>query len=238
MIRCIVIDDEPLSIELLEDYIGKVPFLTHVASYTNPIEAFNNLDGIDLVFSDIQMPELTGLQLVQLLKGKVQIIFTTAYSEYAVQGFEHDVADYLVKPFSFERFLKAVKKVQTLLNGGTVKEPQSNAPVSFADMGFLFIKTSHKMVRVSLNEVLLVEGVKDYIAFVTITEKILSLQRMKYAEETLPAANFIRVHKSYIVALDKIDSIERNRLFVGEHVVPIGETYRQQFFDRIGWREA
>ena len=238
MIRCIVIDDEPLSIELLEEYISKVPFLEHVASYTNPIEAFTKLGEIDLIFSDIQMPELTGLQLVQLLPGRVKIIFTTAYSEYAVHGFEHDAIDYLVKPFSFDRFLKAAGKAHTLLRQVTERDPapQKEPEVSFIEMGYLFIKTSNKLVKVLLSDVQIVEGLKDYIAFVTPGEKILALQSMKYAEEVLPADKFIRVHKSYIVSLDKIDSIERNRIFAGQHIIPIGDTYRQPFFKRIGWK--
>lgn len=232
MIRCMVIDDEPLAIELLEDYISKVPFLQWVASYTNPIDAFANLAGVDLIFSDIQMPELTGLQLVQLLKGKVKIVFTTAYSEYAVQGFEHDAIDYLVKPFSFDRFLKAAQKARNiLLPAEPVAAVAQAEPAGEAQ--FVFVKTTNRLVKVALHDILLIEGLKDYIAVVTAKEKILTLQNMKFAEELLPARRFMRVHKSFIVALDKIDAIERNRIFIGEHVVPVGETYRQAFFETI-----
>lgn len=232
MIRCMVVDDEPLAIELLEDYISKVPFLQWVASYTNPIDAFANLAGIDLIFSDIQMPELTGLQLVQLLKGKVKIVFTTAYSEYAVQGFEHDAIDYLVKPFSFDRFLKAAQKAKNvLLPAEPVAMVTQAEPAD--EPQFVFVKTTNRLVKVGLQDILLIEGLKDYIAVVTAKEKILTLQNMKFAEELLPGRRFMRVHKSYIVALDKIDAIERNRIFIGEHVVPVGETYRQAFFETI-----
>lgn len=236
MIRCMVIDDEPLAIELLEAYISKVPFLQLAATYTNPIEAFARLDGIDLIFSDIQMPELTGMQLVQLLKGRVKMIFTTAYSEYAVQGYEHDVIDYLVKPFSFDRFLKAAQKAQQALQPAPAAAAVIQTPTAPAGEEYIFVKTTHRHVKVNLADILLIEGLKDYIAVITPGEKILALQNMKYAEELLPANRFMRVHKSYIVALDKIDVIERSRIFIGQHIVPVGDTYKQLFFEVIGKR--
>ncbi|RFM29888.1 LytR/AlgR family response regulator transcription factor [Deminuibacter soli] len=236
MIRCMVIDDEPLALELLEAYISKVPFLQLAATYTNPIEAFARLDGIDLIFSDIQMPELTGMQLVQLLKGRIKLVFTTAYSEYAVQGYEHDVIDYLVKPFSFDRFLKAAQKAQLVLQAEGTPAAMPAQPATAANDDYIFVKTSNRHVKVNIDDILMIEGLKDYIAVVTAAEKILTLQNMKFAEELLPAGRFMRVHKSYIVALDKIDAIERNRIFSGKHVIPIGDTYRQQFFDVISKR--
>lgn len=230
MIRCVVVDDKPLAIDVLTHYIAKVPSLTLSMSTVNPLDALNKvLEGdVDLVFLDIQMPELSGLQFMQIVKGKCLVVLTTAYAEYAVEGFEHDAIDYLLKPVSFERFYKAVEKVQLVLTNSPTK---TKAKVKEVD--FIFIKTEYKLVRVNVADILYVEGLQNYVMIYTATEKITSLQTMKKTEEQLPVDQFIRIHKSFIVAINKITSIERNRVNIGDRMIALGEVYREAFYKAI-----
>jgi two-component system LytT family response regulator len=238
MIRCLVVDDEPLALHILEDYISKVPFLELVKATTNPIEALTLVQdgGIDLVFLDVQMPELTGLQFLKISNGKAKVILTTAYPQYALEGYELDVVDYLLKPIAFDRFFKSAQKAQTIILPAAKpvvkEEPQ---PAQYDDFlsDFIFVKTEHKIQKVYLHDIMFIEGLKDYISIFTPEERIITLQNMKKMEDALPEKHFIRVHKSYIVALNKIDSIERSRISIGEKVIPIGDTYRDLFFDKI-----
>jgi two-component system LytT family response regulator len=234
MIRCAVIDDEPWAVSLLADYIGKTDFLELVFSTSNAIEALQKIQQqpVDLVFLDIQMPELTGLQFMKINAGRSKVILTTAYSEYALEGYEHNVVDYLLKPISFERFYTAALKAKELLQHTTVAAPA--VPVITQSPDFIFIKTDSRIVNVSLSDILYIEGLKDYIAINTTKEKLITLDSLKTLEENLPRQRFIRVHKSYIVAIEKIDSIERNRIFIKNAVIPIGDTYREAFFKAIG----
>jgi len=226
----ILIDDQPLSLELLSDYVAKTPFLHLVKTFTNPLEALALLQDqkIDLIFLDIQMPELNGLQFMKLLNGKSKVIFTTAYPNYALEGFELDIVDYLLKPVSFERFLKAAQKAIQLSPSlfPTVAIPQH--PMSFPDP-VLFVKTDYKIVKVFIRDILFIEGLKEYVAIHTANQKIITLQTLKSLEDALPNESFIRVHKSFIIALDKINSIERSRIFIKDAVIPVGETYKQYF---------
>jgi DNA-binding LytR/AlgR family response regulator len=233
MIRCLVVDDEPLALNILEDYISKMPFLTLVKVTTNPIEALQLVQEgrIDLVFLDVQMPELTGIQFLRIANGKAKVILTTAYSQYALEGYELDVIDYLLKPIAFDRFFKAVQKAQAILQPSSKPEIKAEtAPQSDFLSDFIFVKTEHKIQKVYLNDILFIEGLKDYISIFTPAERIITLQNMKKMEDALPEKHFIRVHKSYIVSLNKIDSIERSRIFIGEKVIPVGDTYREEFF--------
>lgn len=233
MIRCLVVDDEPLALDILEDYISKVPFLTLVKTTTSAIEGLSLVqsDAIDLVFLDVQMPELTGIQFLKIINGKCDVILTTAYSQYALDGYELDVVDYLLKPIAFDRFYKAAQKVlQSNGNGNTIPQEQT-APANRHD--FIFVKTEHKIQKIYLDDILYIEGLKDYISIFTKTERIITLQNMKKMEESLPSKSFIRVHKSYIVAVGKIESIERSRIQIGEKTIPIGDTYREYFFKQI-----
>src|ERR1700759_3622830 len=235
MIRCLVVDDEPLALHILEDYISKMPFLQLVKATTNPIEALQLVqDGsVDLVFLDVQMPELTGIQFLRIANGKVKVILTTAYSQYALEGYELDVVDYLLKPIAFDRFYKSVQKVQQIISPSANPAPvikEEAAPQQDLLSDFIFVKTEHKIQKVYLNDILFIEGLKDYISIFTTTERIITLQIMKKMEEALPERRFIRVHKSYIVAINKIDSIERSRIFSGDKVIPVGDTYRDDFF--------
>lgn len=234
MIKCIVVDDKPLAIDVLEHYISKVPFLEVSATYTNPLEALNKVieGNIDLVFLDIQMPELNGLQFMKIAKGKCQVILTTAYAEYALEGFDNDAVDYLLKPVSFERFYKAVEKAQFVLKGLSNNDLRVNQPQQ--DLNHIFVKTEYKLVRIAKDDILYVEGMQNYVNIYTATEKITSLQTMKKMEEQLSSPQFLRVHKSFIVATQKIDSVERNRIFIGEKTIALGDNYRASFYEVVG----
>ena len=237
MIRCLVVDDEPLALHILEDYISKVPFLELVKATTNPIEALTMVQegNIDLVFLDVQMPELTGIQFLKIANGKTKVILTTAYSQYALEGYELDVVDYLLKPIAFDRFFKAAQKAQGIIQPSVqqpVAEPVQQVQQQQQDFlsDFIFVKSEYKIQKVYLHQILYIEGLKDYISIFTSTERIITLQNMKKMEDTLPEKHFVRVHKSYIVALNKIDSIERSRIFIGDKIIPVGDTYRDHFF--------
>lgn len=243
--RCLIVDDEPLAHTILSDYVRKVPFLTLVGATTSPIEALTQVQRgeVDLLFLDIQMPELSGLQFLNLLRRGIaghdcRVILTTAYSEYALDGYEHDVVDYLLKPISFERFYRAVQKVMPSGSAPTSAPVESSAVTATsvsaeAVRDFIFVKTEYRLQRVSLSEILYVEGLKDYVSIYTTTERILALQTMKTMEEKLPMSQFVRIHKSYIVAVSHIESIERNRIYIGKAIIPIGDTYRDAFFRHI-----
>ena len=237
MIRCLIVDDEPLALHILEDYISKIPFLQLVKATTNPIEALTLVQdkAVDLVFLDVQMPELTGIQFLRIANGKAKVILTTAYSQYALEGYELDVIDYLLKPIAFDRFYKAVQKAQSVLQPAqAAPQPAQPEPAQPKQQDllndFIFVKTEHKIQKVYLNDILFIEGLKDYISIFTAAERIITLQNMKKMEDALPTKYFIRVHKSYIVSINKIDSIERSRIFIGDKIIPVGDTYRDEFF--------
>lgn len=230
-LRCLIIDDKPLAIDILANYAGKIPFLQLVSTTTNPIEGLQIVRGqnIDLVFLDIQMPELTGLQFIKIAGRQCKIILTTAYAEYALDGYEHDVVDYLLKPISFERFYRAAEKALQAISPGlqaiaTDIKPTDQSPE------YLFVKTEHRIQKIGLKEILFIEGLQNYIAISTGSGKVLSLQTLKKIEEQLPAKEFARVHKSFIVALRHISSIERGRISIGAEVIPVGDSYREGFY--------
>ena len=180
------------------------------------------------------MPELTGIQFLRIANGKAKVILTTAYPQYALEGYELDVIDYLLKPIAFDRFFKSVQKAQAIIQPAaapTPTEPVQQQQSLLSD--FIFVKTEHKIQKVYLNDILFIEGLKDYISIFTTTERIITLQNMKKMEDALPEQHFIRVHKSYIVSINKIDSIERSRIFIGDKIIPVGDTYREEFFKVI-----
>jgi DNA-binding LytR/AlgR family response regulator len=210
-----------------------MPFLELVKVTTNPIEALQLVQegNIDLVFLDVQMPELTGIQFLRIANGKSKVILTTAYSQYALEGYELDVIDYLLKPIAFDRFFKSVQKAQSIIQPSAKTEIKTEAtPQTDFLSDFIFVKTEHKIQKVYLNDILFIEGLKDYISIFTPAERIITLQNMKKMEDALPEKHFIRVHKSYIVSINKIDSIERSRIFMGDKIIPVGDTYRDEFF--------
>jgi len=236
-LRCLIVDDKPLAIDVLADYVGKVPFLELVATTTNPIEGLKIVreQNIDLVFLDIQMPELTGIQFVKIARKQCKIILTTAYTEYALDGFEHDAVDYLLKPIAFDRFYRAAEKALQLTATNDIgKNPvESTEPVTEKPIEFLFIKTEHRIQKVDLKDIIFIEGLQNYIVLHTANERILSLQSLKKIEEQLPAKEFIRVHKSFIVSLRHIVSIERSRISIAGQIIPIGDTYRDEFYKLV-----
>ena len=233
MIKCLVVDDEPLALDILVDYIEKIPSLELVRATTSAFEALTlaQENKVDLIFLDVQMPELTGIQFLKILKGKCDVILTTAYPEYALDGYDLDVTDYLLKPIAFDRFYKAVQKVSNNKSaaGNSAAETVyvQNAP------DFIFVKTEHKIQKIYLDDILYIEGLKDYISIFTPSERVITLQNMKKMEEVLPFKRFVRVHKSYIVSLDKIESIERSRIQIKDKTIPVGDTYRDNFFKVI-----
>ena len=233
-IRCIAVDDEPWALALVADYIKKIPFLELVFKSNAAIEALEFLQHVevDLLFLDIQMPEITGMQFMRIAQKKTPVIMTTAYSEFALEGYEHNVIDYLLKPISFDRFYKAAEKARQMITGYQKTIESINIQPETIN-NFMFIKADSKLVRVSYEDILYIEGLKDYLSVVTKEEKLITLQSLKNMDEILPGSNFIRVHKSYIVAMNKIDTLEKNRIFIGEAVIPIGETYKEGFLKRV-----
>jgi len=233
-IRCLVVDDEELARALLQNYIGRMPNLELVASCANPLEAMSVLQqqAVDLLFLDIQMPELTGIEFLRTLTHKPLVIFTTAYAEFALDGYALDVTDYLLKPFSFERFLQAVNKAAAHLHVravGPAETPEGETPAK----DFILVKADHKVYRLKLDDILYIQSMREYVAFHTPSGRLLSLHALKNLEEELPAERFIRIHKSYIVAIDKIDTLEGNLVHVGKEKLPIGANYRDAVLRRV-----
>ena len=230
VINCIVIDDEPLAISKLTGFIEKVPELKLIRSFDNAIEAIGWLkeNPADLIFLDIQMEQLTGIQFLEATRSSCRIIITSAYDQYAIKGFELNVTDYLLKPFSFERFLRAVNKVMDYLRMNSDLKIISSDPEQF-----IFVKTEYRLERIDINEILYIEGMKDYLRIVCTGKKIMTLQSFSRLEEILPAKKFCRVHKSFIVAIDKIKSVERGVIVIADQRIPVSNTYRESFLQRI-----
>ena len=228
---CVAIDDEQLALDKIEMFIAKVPFLELKASFTNPLQALDFLksNDVDILFLDIQMDDISGIQLLKILQKRPQVILTTAYQEYAVESYEIGVTDYLMKPISFDRFLKSVSKAADNANNIAphlethIIEPNKHKPA------FIFVKTEYRMQKVFIKDILYIEGMKDYLRFITTAGNIMTLQNFKNAMAALPEDNFCRVHRSFIVALDKINCIEKDRIVIGEKRIPIGDTYREEF---------
>jgi two-component system, LytTR family, response regulator len=238
-IKCIAIDDEPPALMQMEDFISKVPFLELLKTFDNGIDSLEFLKSneVDLIFLDIQMEGFTGIQLLNVLKKKPRVILTTAYDRYAIQAFDLDVSDYLLKPISFERFLKSVEKVYDQLSS----QKQSSAPAITNEplqegKNYMFVKTEYRMQRVDFKDILYIEGLKEYLIIQTNHGRVITLQNFKTMEEMLPSNNFMRVHKSYMVALDKIEFVERNRIKISDKLIPVGDTYRKVFFEILDKR--
>lgn len=232
-LNCVIVEDEPLARNLMVEYAHKVPSLNLIEACSSPLAAIEVLrnNPVDVLFLDVQMPELTGISLLKVLQKKPLVVLTTAYSEYALEGYELDVADYLLKPITFERFLRAVDKVTQRLEG---KQPQVTEKITTeAGTKFLFVKDGTKLVKVELDNILYFEGLKDYVTIHTRQQKIVSLQRMKSLEEQLPASEFIRIHNSYIVALKAIEVVHRNEVQVAGTLLPIGDTFKKSFREFI-----
>jgi DNA-binding LytR/AlgR family response regulator len=227
MIRCIAVDDEPLALELLTDNISKVPFLKLVGTCANPIELMDLLQRqeADLLFLDIQMPGMTGMQFLQGVSQRPMVILVTAYEKHALEAFGLDVVDYLVKPVAFERFLKACNKARELnqLRKGTASAPGAETP------GYFFVPADYSLLKVETAEIVMVEGLKDYVKIHLKgnAKPIITRMSMKSIEDLLPPQQFVRVHRSYIIAIAHISSVRKTSVFIGEHEIPIGESYRE-----------
>jgi len=234
MISVIAIDDEPLALQLVADYIQKTPDLILAGQFENPLEAarFVSNNHVDIVFTDIRMPGLNGIEFTRSMVNGPVVVFTTAFEKYALEGFKLDVADYLLKPFTYEEFLTAVHKAERMLR--SVTKPSDEI---LSDNEFLFLKSDYKIKRINLRDILYIEGLKEYVkVYVTNSEKpVLSLTSLKNLEARLPAGRFMRVHRSFIVNLEKIDTIDRSRIVFGKKYIPVGDQYKdrfQEFLDR------
>jgi len=225
-INCVVVEDEPLAMERTVSYIKKLPVLNLVVTFENALDAFTFLQNntIDLIFLDINLGELSGIQLLELIKTNSAVIITTAYPDYALKGYELNVSDYLLKPFEFDRFLQAVDKVQQALKNKDTTAPRT----------FFFVKTENRFEKIFFNDVLYIEGMRDYRKIHTRQKKVMTLQTFSEFEKDIPAIILCRVHKSYMVAIDKIDAVEKDRIYIQNIVIPVSETYKQQFLQMIG----
>jgi two-component system, LytTR family, response regulator len=234
MLKCMAIDDEPLALELLEDNISKVPYLQLVASCSNPLQAMKALEEqqVDLIFLDIQMPGLTGLQFIQSLSQKPMFILITAYEKYALEGFNLDVVDYLVKPVSLERFIKACNKAKELYQ----LKMQGNNQAHDKPADFIFVNVDYSLLKVVIDDIMWVEGLKDYIKIhlKSSSRPVITRMTMKSIEEQLPAAKFIRIHKSYIVAVAFITSVRKSTVMIGPEELPVSDTYQEALMKLTG----
>ncbi|MBQ2209741.1 MAG: response regulator transcription factor [Prevotella sp.] len=230
-INCAIIDDEPLAAGLLKSYAEKTPFLHLIGTYGSALEAMKELrdNPAQLLFLDIQMPELSGIEFAKILPPETKIIFTTAFQQYAIEGYKVSALDYLMKPISYDDFLKAANKA---MDWFTMSQKQQ----TYAKDRFMYVKSDYKLVRVALDEILYIEGLKDYVRFYLASgEKLMSLMNMKKLEEYLPKPEFMRTHRSYIVHMTKAQSIDRFRIVFGQEYIPISDSYKddvQQYFDQ------
>ena len=223
---CIIIEDEPLALEKTKDFVHKVPFLILSATFDNALTglAYLNNNKVDLLFLDINMDELSGIELLESSKITSQVIITTAYQEYALKGYELQITDYLLKPFTFNRFLQAVNKAQQNLSQRTADKQQ---------VDFIFVKTENRLEKIMIGDILYIEGMRDYLRIHTANKKIMTLQSFNELEQLLPAHLVCRVHKSYMIAINKIDAIERGRIKIADQLIPVSETYKEAFLQLI-----
>ncbi|MFY8009887.1 MAG: LytR/AlgR family response regulator transcription factor [Flavobacterium sp.] len=233
-VRCIIVDDEPPAVRILQKYTEQLPEIECVATTNKAIETLQLVDKHkpDILFLDIQMPELTGIQLSTLLKGKVNIIFTTAYAQFAIEGYELNVIDYLLKPISFDRFIKAVEKVRSQIQSSEKRDDSSEGD------DFFFVKTDGKnrFKKIRLSEIFYLESIKNYVILHTQTEQIMTYNTLKYFEENLSESQFAKIHKSFLVSLDKIEKTDTDSVWVLGKELPLGDTYKNTFFERINKR--
>lgn len=233
-LNCLIVDDEPLALDLMESYVKRTPFLCLKGRCTSAAEALVLLreQTIQVVFLDIQMPELNGLELSRMIGEQTRIIFTTAFEQYALEGFRVDALDYLLKPISYPEFLKAADKALKWFERSGGREERKSSS------GSIFVKSEYKLVRIELEQILYIEGLKDYVKFYLegTMAPVVSLMSMKALEEMLPESDFIRVHRSFIVRLDKIRLIERNRIVFGKQYIPISDSCKDKFTDFLNKR--
>ncbi|HEY0655996.1 MAG TPA: LytTR family DNA-binding domain-containing protein [Chryseosolibacter sp.] len=231
--RCIIVDDEPLAIEIMESYVSKVEQLKLEGTFRNAVSAFTFLQHhpVDLIFLDIQMPKLSGIDFLKTLKNPPKVIFTTAFRDYALDGFELEVADYLLKPIPFDRFLKAVAKV---LHHQPVTQPVSVTSKADPGENYVYFKVDKKMIKVRMSEILYIESIKDYVKVKTGEKEIVTQQKISYLEESLPKENFLRIHRSFIVNREKIDAYSATDMEIGKFHIPIGRNYKNDVMKLLG----
>lgn len=222
---CIIIEDEPLALERTKGFVVKTPFLNLLNSFDNALDglAFLNTNKVDLLFLDINMDELSGIELLESSKLDCQVIITTAYAEFALKGYELNIADYLLKPFTFERFLQAVNKT---ISKNHVQETESEPK-------HIFVKTENRLEKINIDDIIYIEGMRDYRRIHTLNKRIMTLQTFSELEALIPARLICRVHKSFMVSISKINEIERSRIKIADQIIPISETYREHFFGVI-----
>jgi two-component system, LytTR family, response regulator len=231
MITCLIIDDEPLAVQLLEDYVAQTEGLELSHKCYNAMEAlaFFKSNEVDIIFLDINMPKITGMELSSILPETQKIIFTTAYSEYAVESYEKNAVDYLIKPITYERFIISIKKIEKLLDA---EKPTTLNTIAASDNDFIFVKVGKAIVKTAFADIRFIEALKDYVSFNTAKEKLVAYKRMKDLEESLPT-NFVRIHNSYIINCNHIYKVEDNHVHICESRLPISEKYRDVFFEKI-----
>jgi two-component system LytT family response regulator len=225
LINCIIVEDEPLALERTKSYVLKLPFLNLLSTFDNAMDALLYLKSnkVDLMFLDINMGEMSGIQLLEASKATCEVIIITAYNEYALKGFELNVTDYLMKPYTLERFIQAVERAQTnILKRGSLSERD-----------FIFVKTEYRLEKLQLSEILYIEGMRDYRRFHTINKRIMTLQTFKEFEQIIASNIICRVHRSYMVSLDKIESVEHNLIKIKDALIPVSETYKKAFYTLI-----
>lgn len=232
IINCIIIDDEPLARKGLKEYIADIDFLNLAGDFDNPLKAtaLLNSGGIQLIFLDIQMPRITGIEFFKTLQHAPEVIFTTAYPQYALDGFEVNALDYLVKPISFDRFLKAALRAKEFYE---VREQNSASALPNATAEYFFIKADNKLVKLLFADILFVEALQNYVTIYTTDKKYISYLTFKSVEDYLPAGRFIKTHKSFIIAAEKVDSIEGNEIRIGRHEVPISRNLKDEVMEKL-----
>jgi DNA-binding LytR/AlgR family response regulator len=235
--KCVIIDDEPLAVELLEDFVRKIDSLELVSTFNNAIDAvsFINQNNVDLIFLDIQMPHFSGIDFLNTIEKKPLIIFTTAYSDYAVEGFNLGAVDYLVKPIPFHRFLKSVVRAQQILNPTTSTQAISeNTTAPELEQDFMFVRAEYENVKMNFSDILFIEGLKDYVKIYTTDNKFtLTLISLIKLENLLSSKGFSRIHRSYIINIKHVKSIQKNKVLISDKRIPISESYKNAFFERI-----
>lgn len=234
--KCVIIDDEPLAVDLLVEFVGRVDSLELVTTFTNAIDAISiiNQSEIDLIFLDIEMPHFSGIDFINAIEKKPLIIFTTAYSNYAVEGFNLGAVDYLVKPIPFNRFLKAVLRAQQLLVPKNLPTPNQITSTPEIEHDFMFVRAEYENVKINFSDILFIEGLKDYVKIYTTDNKYtLTLISLIKLENLLSSKGFARIHRSYIINIKHIKSIQKNKVLIAEKRIPISESYKTSFFEKI-----
>jgi len=234
--KCVIIDDEPLAVDLLKDFVSKVDSLELISSFNNAIDAvsFINQTNIDLIFLDIEMPHFSGIEFLNTIEKKPLIIFTTAYSDYAVEGFNLGAVDYLVKPIPFHRFLKSVVRAQQIFNPATAVQSISENITSESEQDFMFVRAEYENVKMNFSDILFIEGLKDYVKIYTTDNKFtLTLISLIKLENLLSSKGFSRIHRSYIINIKHVKSIQKNKVLISDKRIPISESYKNAFFEKI-----